>query len=111
MYPSAHYLLFVNFEDFKNEIEKETHKHATESWFFSGYDCDSLAMETVTGFADDFLPFFQNLPKAWIELRTKSVVTQVLQKFNPLPNAVVAYSFTPDEISKKVELGGSLSES
>ena len=105
MYPSAHYLLFVNFEDFEQEIKKVTNNNSDPSWFFSGYDCDSLALESVTGFAEHFLPFFDKLPNAWIELRTKSVATQVLQKMNPLSNAVVAFSFTPDEVSQQIEHG------
>lgn len=105
MYPSAHYLLFVNFDDFKQEIVKTVHALHEESWFFSGYDCDSLALESVTGFAADFLPFFRKLPNAWIELRTKSVAIQSLQKVPPLERAVVAFSLTPEEISTQLEHG------
>ena len=105
MYPSAHYLLFVNYQDFEKEITKLTLSSSDSSWFFSGYDCDSLALESVTGFAEYFLPFFENLPNAWVELRTKSVTTQVLSKIEPLPRAVVAFSFTPIEVSKQVEHG------
>jgi len=60
MYPSAHYLLFVNFDHFKAEIKKISNSLDDECWFFSGYDCDSLALESVTGFASDFLPFSVN---------------------------------------------------
>jgi spore photoproduct lyase len=105
MYPSAHYLLFVNFDHFKGEIKKTSNSLDDECWFFSGYDCDSLALESVTGFASDFLPFFQELPNAWIELRTKSVAIQSLQKIDPLERAVVAFSFTPQEISTQLEKG------
>ena len=77
MYPSAHYVLFVNFDDFKRHIKEKTELSKEPSWFFSGYDCDSLALESVTGFAN-FLPFFRELPNAWIELRTKSVAIQSL---------------------------------
>jgi len=105
MYPSAHYLLFVNFENFEQEIKKVTNNNSDPSWFFSGYDCDSLALESVTGFAEHFLPFFNKLTNSWIEIRTKSVATQVLQKMNPLSNAVVAFSFTPDEVSQQIEYG------
>jgi spore photoproduct lyase len=105
MYPSAHYLLFVNFDHFKAEIKKTSKSLDDECWFFSGYDCDSLALESVTGFASDFLPFFRELPNAWIELRTKSVAIQSLQKIDPLERAVVAFSFTPQEISTQLEKG------
>lgn len=105
MYPSAHYLLFVNFEDFEKEITRAAQSSTDPSWFFSGYDCDSLALESVTGFVAHFLPFFSTLPNAWLELRTKSVNTQVLEKIDPQPRTVVAFSFTPDQVSKQVEHG------
>jgi spore photoproduct lyase len=105
MYPSAHYVLFVNFDDFKRHIKEKTELSKEPSWFFSGYDCDSLALESVTGFANNFLPFFRELPNAWIELRTKSVAIQSLINNTPLERAVVAFSFTPHEISSQVEHG------
>ena len=97
--------MFVNFEDFEEEILRATKTSEEPSWFFSGYDCDSLALESVTGFADHFLPFFKKLDNAWIELRTKSVATRVLRDTEPLNRAVVAFSFTPQEISTQLEHG------
>ncbi len=105
MYPSAHYLLFVNYEDFQEEILKTCKLSDEPSWFFSGYDCDSLALESVTGFAEHFLPFFRELPNAWVELRTKSVAIKVMENCTPFANAVIAFSFTPHEVSKQLEHG------
>lgn len=105
MFPSAHYLLFVNFEDFEHEILRISESSPESSWFFSGYDCDSLALESVTGFAQHFLSSFRKLPNAWIELRTKSVNTKILHDLEPLANTVVAFSFTPQEVSSQVEQG------
>ena len=69
MYPSAHYLLFVNYEDFFDEIKRTHEEDLTEpSWFFSGYDCDSLALESLTGFVSAALPYFADHPTAHLEL-------------------------------------------
>ena len=106
MYPSAHYLLFVNYEDFFDEIKRTQEEDTTEpSWFFSGYDCDSLALESLTGFVSAALPFFADHPTAHLELRTKSVATKVLENSAPLANVVTAFSFTPQEISESIENG------
>lgn len=106
MYPSAHYLLFVNYEEFFEDIEKMAAENPHEpSWFFSGYDCDSLALEKLTGFARTALPFFANHPLARLELRTKSVATQILEKTTASSNVVTAFSFTPQEISDVLEKG------
>jgi spore photoproduct lyase len=104
MYQSANYVLFVNYEDFQQEIKQLCVKSpAEEIYFFSGYDCDSLALEPVTGFAEQFLPFFAELPNAWLELRTKSTQVRSLLNYEPLSRCVVAFSLSPKEIAAKVE--------
>jgi spore photoproduct lyase len=104
MYHSAHYVLFVNYEDFQQDIRRIAAEHPGEAvHFFSGYDCDSLALEPVTGFATHFLPFFAELPNAWLELRTKSTQIRTLLAREPLPRCVVAFSLSPEQIAEKVE--------
>ncbi len=104
MYRSAHYVLFVNYEDFQQEIKQISNEHPEEELhFFSGYDCDSLALEPVTGFAANFLDVFATLPNALIELRTKSTQIRSLLERDPIDNCVVAFSFTPDETARALE--------
>ncbi len=104
MYQSANYVLFVNYEDFQQDIRQLCLESPDEKLhFFSGYDCDSLALEPVTGFAEQFLPFFATLPNAWLELRTKSTQVRSLLNREPLPRCIVAFSLSPDQIAEKVE--------
>jgi len=104
MYRSAHYVLFVNYEDFMAAIEQRRATYAgTAPWFFSGYDCDSLALEPVTGFVRAILPFFATRRELWLELRTKSTQIRCLLERAPLPNCVVAFSFTPTELASVLE--------
>jgi spore photoproduct lyase len=104
MYQSANYVLFVNYEDFQQDIRQLCAASPNENLhFFSGYDCDSLALEPVTGFAEQFLPFFAAIPNAWLELRTKSTQVRSLLNSEPLPRCIVAFSLSPDQIAKKVE--------
>jgi len=104
MYQSANYVLFVNYEDFQQDIRQLCSDSPDEPLhFFSGYDCDSLALEPVTGFAEQFLPFFETIPNAWLELRTKSTQVRSLLNREPLPRCIVAFSLSPDEIAAKVE--------
>lgn len=108
MYRSANYLLFVNYEDFISDIKTVAKQHSSDShptWFFSGYDCDSLAMEPVTAFADEFLSAFENIPQAVLELRTKSTQIRSLLKRQALQNVVVAYSLSPENIANAIEIG------
>ena len=104
MYQSAHYVLFVNYEDYQQDIRELCAASPNEPLhFFSGYDCDSLALEPVTHFADNFLPFFDTLPNAWLELRTKSTQIRTLLAREPSPRCIVAFSLNPDEVAQKVE--------
>ena len=107
MYRSAHYTLFVNYEVFQEAIDTTLSNlpDNQKATFFSGYDCDSLAMESVTGFVKVFLPFFKERPRALLELRTKSVRIKELVEFEPFENCVIAFSFTPAVIAKRVEHG------
>ena len=106
MYPSAHYVLFVNYEDFLVDLEVKTKEDTNQpAWFFSGYDCDSLALDGVSHFVNSFLPFFQKNQSAHLELRTKSVNIKPLLQSTPLDNVITAFSFTPQEISTQLEHG------
>jgi spore photoproduct lyase len=108
MYPSANYLLFLNYEEFVEEIRElaETHEQADQpTWFYSGYDCDSLALEPITGFADYFVDAFKNIPNSVLELRTKSTQVRSLLKKEAQDNVVVAFSLNPDEVISAYEAG------
>ena len=106
MYRSAHMVLFVNYEDFQEDIAAKIQVTEAEiPYFFSGYDCDSLALESITHFTSEFLPFFAAHPKAFFELRTKSVRTKTLLASQALPNCVVAFSMTPTALADLFELG------
>jgi len=104
MYQSAHYLLFVNYEDFISEIEKMVGEKAGETcYFYSGYDCDSLALEPLTEFVDEFLPYFKQYDNAILELRTKSTQVRSLLNRPVQDNCIIAFSFTPENISSQLE--------
>ncbi|KPJ93920.1 MAG: DNA photolyase [Gammaproteobacteria bacterium SG8_11] len=104
MYRSSHYVLFVNFEDFAQDIQlKIHHKQSRNIYFYSGYDCDSLALEPFSRFTEYFVPLFGAHENAWLELRTKSTQIRHLLEMQPNPNCVIAYSFTPEAVSNALE--------
>lgn len=53
---SAHFVLFVNYEDMEKELKGE-------ATYFTGYDADSLAFEPISGFMKHFLPISRPIPK------------------------------------------------
>lgn len=113
MYQSANHVVFANYDAFFSEIARVSTEHKNEPvWFFSGYDCDSLALEPVTHFMSCCLDFFsqssgqsdEKAPaNAHLEIRTKSTQIRNLLKREPLNNCVVAYSLSPQPIVAAIE--------
>ena len=61
-------VIFINYEDFYEAIDEQIEQTSTERpYFFSGYDCDSLALEGITDFTRDFLTFFAERPHATLQ--------------------------------------------
>ena len=104
MYSSSNFVLFVNFEDFQKQIKKTIESQPNDKiTFFSGYDCDSLALENVTGFVNGMVPFFRSYPNVLFEIRTKSIQIRPLNIMEPINNCIVAYSLMPEKISKQLD--------
>ena len=104
LYSSADFVLFVNYETFEKKIlEKIKQIDGQKATFFSGYDCDSLGFESVSGFVKYFLPIFEQNPNALLELRTKSLHKDVFSRTKPIENCVIAYSLLPDEIARNLD--------
>lgn len=104
MYRSANYVVFVNHEEFESALKETLLQHKKEEvYFFSGYDCDSLALEPITHFVERILPFFSQKEKAFLELRTKSTNIRFLLKQPPLPNCIVAFTLSPECVTNQIE--------
>ena len=98
MYRSANYVVFVNYDDFFDDIKTTAESQAEPSWYFSGYDCDSLALEPMTQFIHTCLDRFADMPSANLEIRTKSTQIRSLLSRSAIPNCVIAYSLAPQAI-------------
>jgi len=106
MYQSAHQVLFINFEDFAAEIRQVAARHPKQPvWFYSGYDCDSLANEPMTGFTEYFIPIVAGIDNAWMELRSKSTQVRGMLKLAPLERIVAAFSFSDRVSHSRLEHG------
>ena len=105
LYHSSNFVIFVNYEDFLKEMEVlEADKFAKDTTIFSGYDCDSMAYDNITNFAETALISFNKFKKIELEIRTKSTYLKPFMK-KRLKNIVLAFSFTPERFSSKYEFG------
>jgi spore photoproduct lyase len=106
MYQSAHQVLFINYEDFGEQMREIAQQHSAKPvWFFSGYDCDSLANEPMTRFTEYFIPLVADIDNAWLELRTKSTQIRGLLKLQPVDRVITAFSFSDAFSHAKLEHG------
>ncbi|MFV2055370.1 MAG: radical SAM protein [Thiohalomonadales bacterium] len=104
MYNSAHNVLFVNYADIQQSIHDTLLRHPDAPvYFFSGYDCDSLALEPISGFIENILPLFDQHPQAFLELRTKSTQIRHLLSVPALQNCIVAFSLADPQTIAEVE--------
>ena len=78
-------------------------KFEKKTTVFSGYDCDSLAFDKLSGFADQALSFFNGLSNVELELRTKSIAIGSLLQREPLSNCIVAFSLSPAQIAGSLD--------
>lgn len=97
-------VLFINHEEIIQEMEKALLSHQGRVWFHAGEFSDSLALTHLTGELELYHKFCQKYPQAIIELRTKSVNTRELEKLSPLPNFIISFSLSPDEMARRVDL-------
>jgi len=97
MYPSSNLVLFVNFEDFFDEVDRYYKKLG--SLFLSiSYDTDILAVEKLFGIAKKWAEFVRG-KDIKIELRTKSVNVD----FEYQENLVFAFSLSPEVVIERYE--------
>ncbi len=105
MYSSANFVLFVNYEDFFDKINALIHQNQKEKLtFFSGYDCDSLALEKITGFAEYAVSKINFNKNILFEFRTKSIQLEPFINSEPKKNIILAFSLLPKEISVNLDL-------
>lgn len=104
-FDSAHHVLFVNYEDYWQEISAAVNENEELTHIFSGYDCDSLAFEPVTGFVAWLLENLAPSDFMLMELRTKSTQIRQLLKRRANISCLVAYSLAPSLVVRHFEAG------
>ena len=103
MFQSAHNVIFVNYEDFIEDMRALASKTKEPTWFYSGYDCDSLALDPITEFSKPFIEAVSLIDNAFLELRTKSTQVRKLLEMRPRDNVICAFSLSPTAVIKTLE--------
>ncbi|WP_446899055.1 SPL family radical SAM protein [Clostridium sp. LBM24168] len=103
MYSSANIVVFVNLQDTFMEVENILKKHPL--YLCISYDTDILAFENILGFSEKWIEFTRKHKNLIIEIRTKSANFRSIENLQPCENVILAWTFSPDEISRRYESG------
>ena len=104
-FSSANYVLFINYEDFLSDLNTVVAEHNDTVHIFSGYDCDSLAFEPISGFAQWLVGNLPEDERYLVELRTKSAQIRQLKRQAAHKSILVAYSLAPESVIDNAEHG------
>lgn len=97
---------FVNTEDLLQELEKKIDDHPQRLWRIgTGEFTDSLVFDHITDLNAQLIPLFQKKDNAILELKTKTIATERLVRFQPNGSVVLAWSLNADEITNGEEHG------
>ena len=101
MYPSGHMVLFVNLQDYFQQLEQLLQKHPV--YLCLSYDTDLCALESWTGYIEAFQNFLQTHPGLTLEVRTKSACVSLLERLSPHPSLIFAFTLSPTEVAHRYE--------
>ena len=111
MYPSGHVVVFVNLEDYFDELETLLKQHPV--YLCISYDTDLLALEQTFSFVSRWLSFAKEHPDLTLEIRTKSGNAAVFRSLAEIyqdkeylkHNIIFAWTVSPDILCRTIEQG------
>ncbi|WP_427340075.1 radical SAM protein [Caloranaerobacter sp. DY30410] len=101
LYSSSNIVIFVNIEDFFEEIIKTTKDR--RAYICISYDSDILAFENITGFVRKWIEFANRNKNLLIEIRTKSSNFRSIKDLEIPSNIIFAWTLSPQEIIDNFE--------
>jgi len=105
MYNSPHAVIFVNVEDFFLAATAELKNGPMI--LSPSYETDLLGFEGIAPITREWLGFAKEHPNLSLEIRTKSSAYRSIDDIKPIPNVILAWTISPDDIAKKYEKGTS----
>ncbi|MDD5195603.1 MAG: hypothetical protein PHQ96_08040 [Candidatus Omnitrophica bacterium] len=98
-------ILPANLNDFFDKFNKSSLNNLKKPIRIgTGEFCDSLALDEITGYSSELIPFFKD-KNVLFELKTKSDKIANLLSLEPAPNIVISWSLNPSLIAAKDEIG------
>lgn len=101
MYASANIVIFVNLEDYFEQVEQILRQHPL--YLCVSYDTDLLALERITGYAKAWCDFTEKHENLKIELRTKCAGEMLAGQLEPIPGVIYALTLSPQAVIEQFE--------
>lgn len=101
MYPSANIVVFVNLEEVFAEAEQILKIHPL--YLCVSYDTDLLALESITGYVQEWCVFAARHKNLKIEIRTKCANPSFASHVIPVPQVIYAFTLSPQQIIETFE--------
>ncbi|NDK07987.1 hypothetical protein EOM39_01930 [Candidatus Gracilibacteria bacterium] len=97
---------FVNYDEIKKDISEVIEKDKNPMRFYSSDYSDILGSNKISGFLQEFVPFFEKFDNVMMEVRTKSTCIQDIIDLGFVPkNTEFAFSLNPQILIDKYEKG------
>ena len=97
MFPSANVVVFVNSSDFTDTASQQL-QGPDPAYLCISYDTDLLAFEDILGYCSVWTEFARNNPHVTLEIRTKSAHSRFFREVTPVPNVIIAWTLSPEQI-------------
>lgn len=101
MYPSANIVVFVNIEDFFDEVDKLTQDR--KIYLSISYETDLMAFEPFTGFLSMWIDYAKKNKNLTMEVRTKSANVNIFENIEIPDNVIFSWSLLPQPIISMYE--------
>ncbi|WKV07499.1 radical SAM protein [Thermoanaerobacterium sp. CMT5567-10] len=101
MYPSANIVVFVNIEDFFDEVDKLTKNK--KIYLSISYETDLMAFEPFTGFLSMWIDYAKKNKNLTMEVRTKSANVNIFENIEIPDNVIFSWSLLPQPVISMYE--------
>jgi spore photoproduct lyase len=96
--------IFANLDDMFTELKEKIDSNEQRVWRIgTGEFTDSLSLEEITGFSEYVIPFFIERKNTLLELKTKTINVEFLEKFDPQGRIMISWSLNSERIQREEE--------
>ncbi len=91
-------------DDLSLSFQNQSLSYKDKIWFYTSDYSDILGMNGISGFLEEFVPFFEQFEDAMMEIRSKSAnIKPILDLWFVPKNTEFAFSLNPQELIDKYE--------